>query len=158
MITGVRVSALYGKHRSVYGLDFGVLGNITDLNFVGLAVSGVFNKTSGMTTIIGLQLAGLANVNTDKTSVYGIQATLGANVNTAAASVSGLQIALLTNYAQFTNIYGAQVGLYNRAQDVYGLQIGLVNVASNLHGVQIGLANFNQKGMFAVSPILNIGF
>jgi hypothetical protein len=87
-----------------------------------------------------------------------VQFALGVNYNSAASSVSGLQAALLANIAPFTDIYGVQFGLYNRAKDVYGLQLGLVNVADNLHGVQIGLVNFNHKGTFVVSPILNVGF
>ncbi|MGZ3796156.1 MAG: LA_2272 family surface repeat-containing protein, partial [Pseudobdellovibrionaceae bacterium] len=74
------------------------------------------------------------------------------------STVAGIQLALLANLSAFTDIYGLQVGLYNRAKDVYGLQVGLVNVTDNLHGVQIGLINFNHKGPFAMSPILNIGF
>jgi hypothetical protein len=157
-ITGLRISALWGEHRDIYGLDFGVIGNITTQTFVGTAISGLFNITRNSTTIVGLQLAGAANINSNKTNVYGAQIALGVNSNTAAASVSGLQIAGLANLSEHTDIYGAQIGLYNRALDVYGLQIGLVNVAQSLHGIQIGLLNFNQKGLFFVAPILNIGF
>lgn len=157
-VTGVRASVLWGKHRDIYGLDMGLLGNITEQTFTGIGVSGIFNNTRGVTNILGLQLAGLANVNTNKVSVFGIQATLGVNYNTAASMVSGLQLALIANISPFTDIYGFQIGLYNRAKDVYGLQIGLVNVADNLHGIQIGLVNFNNKGPFAISPILNVGF
>lgn len=157
-ITGLRASILYGHHRDVYGIDVGALGNITDQNFVGIGLSGLFNMTQGQTTILLLQAAGVANINTQKTNVYGIQATLGVNSNTAASSVTGLQLGAIANLSDHTNIYGAQVGLYNSAQDVYGLQIGLVNMANSLHGVQIGLINFNHTGTFSVSPILNVGF
>ena len=157
-VTGARFSVLWGRHRDVYGLDLAAIGNITDQDFVGAAVSGIFNLTRGQTTILGLQLAGIANVNIQKTNVYGVQLALGLNSNVATSSVTGLQMALLGNLAANTTIYGAQVGLYNRAQEVYGIQIGLVNVATSLHGVQIGLVNFNHKGLFAISPILNVGF
>src|SRR4051812_33395862 len=80
-VAGARLSVLWGEHRDVYGLDIGVLGNITMQDFVGIAVSGIFNLTHGQTTIIGLQLAGLTNVNTGKTNVYGVQAALGMNSN-----------------------------------------------------------------------------
>ncbi len=157
-ITGVRASILWGKHRDVYGLDVGLLGNITEQNFTGVAISGIFNNTRGMTNILGLQFAGISNINTNKVSVYGLQMALGANYNSAASTVAGVQLAFLANVSPFTDIYGLQVGLYNRAKDVYGFQIGLVNVADNLHGIQIGLVNFNHKGPFAISPILNVGF
>ena len=157
-ITGARVSALYGEARDLYGVDIGLLGNITDQEFTGLAISGLFNATKGTTNIIGLQLAGVTNINTSKTMVAGVQAALGVNYNSAASTISGLQLAGIANISPFTDIYGAQLGLYNRAKDVYGLQIGLVNIADNLHGVQIGLVNFNHKGPFTISPFLNVGF
>jgi hypothetical protein len=157
-VTGLRASVLWGKHRDVTGVDIGLLGNITEQSFTGLAVSGIFNYTKGTTTAIGLQLAGLANINNSKTMVYGLQFALGANLNQAESSVAGFQIALLANVAPFTDIYGFQIGLYNRAKSVHGLQIGLVNVTDDLHGIQIGLANFNKSGPFAIAPVLNVGF
>ncbi|MGE0525522.1 MAG: hypothetical protein AB7G93_06195 [Bdellovibrionales bacterium] len=156
-VTGARVSLVYGKHRDLYGLDLGVIGNITQQSFVGLGVSGLYNITRGSTTILGLQLAGAANINSNKTHVYGAQIALGVNSNTAASSLTGIQFAL-ANLSTHTDIYGVQVGVYNRAQSVYGFQIGLVNVAKSLHGIQIGLVNFHQTGLFAVSPVINIGF
>lgn len=157
-VAGLRLSLGWGDHRDVYGLDVGLLGNITRQRFVGLALAGGANITQGDTTIIGLQLAGGANVNMQKTNVYGLQAALGVNSNSAESSVTGLQIALLANLAAHTDIYGFQIGLYNRAKHVYGFQIGLVNVTDSLSGLQIGLINFNHTGLFAVSPILNFGF
>lgn len=155
-VTGLRLSVLWGHHRDMYGLDLGAIGNITDNTFVGTAVSGIFNMTHGTTTVVGLQAAALANINTNKTSVSGLQLAL-VNVNTATSWIAGFQ-AGAANLSEFTDIYGAQLGIYNRANEVRGVQIGLVNVATNLHGVQIGLVNFNQKGTFFVSPILNVGF
>jgi len=157
-VTGLRLSALWGHHRDLYGFDFGVLGNITDQTFTGVGISGLANLTHGMTTILALQAAGLANVNTQKTDVYGFQIAGGINWNSAQSKVVGLQLALLANLSPNTTVYGAQVGLYNRAQDVYGVQIGLVNFAKDLHGIQIGLVNFNETGIFGVSPILNVGW
>jgi hypothetical protein len=155
-VVGFRASLLWGKQRDIYGLDLGLLGNITEQTFTGIGIAGGANITHGTTTIIGLQLAGIANINTNKTSVYGVQAAL-VNSNTAAASVGGIELGVV-NLAQNTNIYGLQAGIYNRALEVYGFQIGLVNVASSLHGIQIGLLNFHEKGAVSVSPIINIGF
>jgi hypothetical protein len=156
-ITGVRLSLLFGNHRNIYGMDLGVLGNITQQDFDGIAISGLFNMTHGTTKAVITQFASVANFNTNKTDVYGVQYATLINMNDAASSVNGLQIAL-ANVAAYTTISGFQVGLYNRALDIRGLQIGLVNVTDNLHGVQIGLINFNHKGTFVVSPILNAGF
>lgn len=156
-VTGVRLSALWGKHRDLYGLDVGVLGNITEQDFVGIGVSGIFNNTRGSTTILGAQIAGATNINTNKTRVFGVQAALGANFNSAESSVFGVQVAI-ANLSSHTKVYGFQVGIYNEAQDVYGFQIGLINRAKSVHGLQIGLMNFNQTGLFVVSPIINFGF
>jgi hypothetical protein len=156
-ITGLRLSALWGHHRNMYGLDIGVLGNITDQDFVGIGISGLFNNTRGTTDIIGLQLAGAANVNTNKTTVVGLQAAILTNYNSAESAIFGLQLAL-ANISPHSSINGIQLGLYNTANVVRGLQIGVVNMTENLHGLQIGLVNFNHTGIFEVSPILNIGF
>lgn len=156
-ITGLRTSVIYGKHRDVYGLDLGVIGNVTTGKFVGISVSGLFNYKKGTSFVTGLELAGLANVNTQKTTIVGLQAAGLFNYNSAASSVSGVQLSL-ANLSSHTNIYGVQLGIYNRASDVYGLQVGIVNEAKNLHGLQIGLLNFHHTGLFVVSPILNFGF
>ncbi|CAN5715299.1 hypothetical protein BH10BDE1_BH10BDE1_03700 [soil metagenome] len=157
-VTGLRLSALWGHHRDLYGIDLGVLGNITDQTFTGIGLSGLANMTHGMTTIIALQAAGLANVNTQKTDVYGVQVAGAINWNSAQSKVVGLQLAILSNLSPNTTVYGAQIGIYNRAQEVYGFQIGVVNLTKNLHGIQIGLVNFNETGIFGVSPILNAGW
>lgn len=156
-ITGARVSLLWGSHRDVYGVDLGVLGNYTAQDFTGIALSGLMNKTEGTTNAIGLQAAGISNWNNNKTSVYGLQIAGVLNKNKATSSVAGLQIALV-NLSEQTAIYGAQLGVYNKARVVYGFQIGLVNDTTNLHGIQIGLVNFNRQGLFVVSPIINMGF
>ena len=156
-VTGARLSLLWGHHRDLYGLDLGVLGNITDQDFHGVALSGVFNLTRGTTTIVGLQAAGLVNANIQKTHVVGLQLALLANYNEAESMVAGFMVSA-ANIAKFTDVYGAQFGVYNQAKSVYGVQIGLVNVATSLHGIQIGLMNFNTTGIFYVAPILNVGF
>jgi hypothetical protein len=156
-VTGFRASVLWGRHRDVYGLDLGLLGNITDQSFTGLAVSGLFNATNGTTNVIGLQAAGLANFNTNKTRVFGVQLAALLNKNDAESMLSGVQLSLV-NLSPNMSIYGVQAGVYNKARSVYGLQIGLVNSCTDLHGFQIGLVNFHDKGLFAVSPIINFGF
>ena len=73
-IVGLRASVIYGNHRSVSGIDLGLIGNMTEVSFAGLAVAGGFNRNKGKATILGLQLAGIANLNMEKTGVYGLQA------------------------------------------------------------------------------------
>jgi hypothetical protein len=156
-VVGARVSLFWGDHRDVYGIDLGAIGNMTDNNFVGIGVSGVFNMNKGMTTVVGLQAAGITNINENKAHIVGLQVAGILNSNQAESSLVGFELAL-GNYSPYTTVWGAQLGIYNRAQVVNGFQIGLVNVAQSLHGIQIGLVNFNQTGLFSVAPILNIGF
>ena len=156
-VTGLRMSALWGNQKNVYGLDFGLIGNMTEGQMTGIAVSGVFNLNKGQTTGVLLQAAGLGNFNVNKARIYGVQVAGIINSNRAESVVGGLQLALV-NLGPYTNIRGVQAGVYNRAHDVVGIQIGLVNVADTLHGIQIGLINFHRQGLFAVAPILNIGF
>lgn len=154
-ITGLRVG-LVGKHRNVYGFDFG-LANVTTGDFVGLGVGAAMNLSYGDVTAIGLQLGGATNINYGKVSVIGAQVALFSNYNTAESSIKGLQLSI-ANLSDHSTIYGLQAGVYNKAREVYGFQIGLVNFAEKLHGIQIGLLNFHKQGTFVVSPILNAGF
>lgn len=156
-VTGLRVSALWGSHRDMYGVDLGLVGNITAQDFTGIGLSGGFNKTEGTTNAIGLQGAGIANWNTGKTSIYGLQFAGIVNMNKAASKVVGVDLAMVNLTAQ-TVIYGVQAGVYNKARSVYGLQLGIVNDCTDLHGIQIGLVNFHRQGLFVVSPVINIGF
>ncbi len=154
-ITGARVG-LSGRHHNMYGLDVGAIGNVTKQNFLGVGIGGIFNMTQGTTTILGAQIAGIANINTDKSRIFGVQIAC-VNSNRGESSMLGIG-AGLANLSPHMVVTGAQIGLYNEAKDVYGFQIGLINTADMLHGVQIGLLNFNKRGLFSVSPFLNIGF
>ncbi len=155
-VAGVRGSVFWGHHKNVYGIDVGGIGNITDGEMVGVAVSGVFNLNKGHTTIIGLQAASIANINMQKLRVVGLQIAAG-NVNHSEANLIGLNLAVV-NHSPFMNILGVQAGLYNRVHTMSGIQIGIINDCEVLHGIQIGLLNFHRRGLFAVAPILNVGF
>jgi hypothetical protein len=156
-ITGVRASLFWGNHREVYGFDLGVLGNITQGSFGGIAVAGGMNWNQGSATVVGLQAAGLANVNQNKTRVIGLQVAGILNSNSAESTLVGAGLALV-NLMPHTTVIGVQAGLYNSSRAVYGFQFGLFNFTESLHGVQLGLLNFNKTGLFSVAPFLNIGF
>ncbi len=155
-ITGVRVSALWGSHWKVFGADIGVVGNITQQDMVGFAVSGIFNAGYGNISIFPAQIAGIANIADGRVDVYGLQLAAGVNYIPKGGTITGLQVALV-NLAQHTDIRGFQVGLYNTANRVYGFQIGVVNQAESLHGIQLGLINMHRTGLFAIVPGINIG-
>jgi hypothetical protein len=155
-IIGARLSAGYGVNKDVYGVDLGAIGNITENQFVGVGVSGLFNWNKGHATVIGLQAALGTNINVNKARIIGLQVS-GWNANLAESTMVGVGLGLGNQSPNMTMI-GVQAGVYNTARHVYGFQIGLVNRAENLHGIQIGLLNFNTHGLFSLAPILNIGF
>src|SRR5262245_3309016 len=80
-VVGARVSALWGKHRGVYGIDLGLVGNVTEQSFGGIGISGLFNWNQGTATVIGLQAAGITNVNVNKATIVGLQLAGGLNAN-----------------------------------------------------------------------------
>jgi len=105
-VKGLRLS-LVGLNRELRGLDLGLLGNMTDVEFKGVAIAGLFNYNRGGSTVIGLQLAGIANINSGHSEVYGIQ---------------------IAGFNKAGSVYGLQLGLVNMATDLHGIQIGLVNI------------------------------
>ena len=156
-VAGARVNLLWGSHMDVYGIDVGVLGNITAHDMIGVQVAGLMNWNKGDSTAIGLQLAGLANMSVNKAHLVGVQAAGILNYNHGEGSDLGVIVAPV-NLTEFTKVMGLEVGLYNIASEVYGFQIGLINKTQRLHGIQIGVLNFNREGLFAVAPALNVGF
>ncbi len=171
-VAGVRTSLFFGEHDNLYGVDLGIIGNITQKDFFGMGMAFGFNKTkdanivaaqlagvtninSGTVNVVGLQLAGIANVNSGNTNIIGFQAAMGANYNSK-GRVLGLQLGG-ANLGPGTSIYGIQIGGFNRADSVFGLQLGVVNMAKALHGLQIGLLNFNSSGPLPFFPVLNFG-
>lgn len=104
-VTGLRLSVV-GKNKALSGIDIGLLGNITDQSFKGIAIAGLFNYNKVSADIIGLQLAGVANINGIDSNLYGVQVGLFNKVN---------------------KVYGLQLGLINVAKELHGVQIGLIN-------------------------------
>jgi hypothetical protein len=121
-VKGLRLSVV-GRNREVHGLDLALLGNITDVTFKGIAISGLFNYNRGGASVIGLQFAGLANLNVGHSDVYGIQ---------------------IAGYNEAGTVYGLQIGLLNIANELHGIQIGLFNINRNgpFHGSPIINAAF----------------
>ena len=104
-VTGIRLSVV-GVNRAASGIDLAVLGNVTNQQFKGLAIAGLFNYNK-----IGAD-------------IYGLQAALGANINGTGSSLYGFQLGI---YNQVTKVYGIQIGLINVATELHGIQIGLLN-------------------------------
>ena len=132
-VRGLRVSALYGKNASVYGLDVGLVNEVEE-------------------RVSGVQLASIANRVGE---LDGLDVGL---VNEVEERVRGVQLASVANFTG--ELAGVQLaGILNRSKSVVGVQIGgLVNDAERLVGLQIGLLNFNKSGPLPFFPIFNFGF
>lgn len=121
-VKGLRLAGV-GVNRTFAGLDLGILGNVTDVEFSGIAISGLFNLNRGTSTVYGLQLAGIANLDLGSSEVYGLQ---------------------LAGYNYAGKVHGLQIGLINVANELHGVQIGLFNINHNgpFHGSPIINAAF----------------
>lgn len=101
-ITGLRINLLYGRNRSVTGIDFGLINH----------------TTNGTSTGVQWGFVGINNGN-----FVGWQ---NDGVNITHENFEGLQWGIV-NYAGSVN--GVQIGLVNYAANMKkGLQIGLVNI------------------------------
>lgn len=145
----MRVSLVCGRHRNVYGLDFGVIGNITDAEMVGCGIAFVFNWSGNSRS--AFQFAGVLN-RSDR-DFTGMQTALV--VNNVEQDFVGLQGAL----ANLTDgLSGMQFGGFNKIRTGTGFQLGAVNVAEQFTGVQIGVLNLNLDSPVPLAPIFNCYF
>lgn len=127
----LRLNAVYGNNKNVYGLDMGFAGRV-ESNFKGWQLN-LLNLVKE--DCAGLQ-TGLYNSSGDSKSIQiGI-------INTAKKMV------------------GWQIGIINHSDDINGLQVGLLyNTAEVMKGLQIGLFNMNWKGKpLTFLPIINFSF
>lgn len=158
-VVGLRGTAFYGENKNMFGADLAFGSSYTKETFAGTSFAGISNATGKAAYIFLLQGAGIANVNYGSAYVAGLQLAGVFNHNGGDGKVFGAQIAAIANDARKTDIYGLQLGLYNRARKVVGFQVGLVNFAADLRGIQLGLLNFNDRAVpFKVFPVFNIGF
>ena len=148
-VVGVRINIFAGRHRDLWGVDIGGLGNELTGSLAGVQGAGLWNRVGEAPA--ALQSAGLANLC--ERDFCGVQ-TAGI-YNWTGEEFMGLQAGLVNRAGGLT---GLQVGLYNGADHGHGVQIGLVNAARALAGVQIGLANFNADSALEFFPIINMAF
>ena len=145
----MRASLICGWHRNVYGLDLGIIGNVTDEEMMGCGIAFVFNWVGNSRS--AFQFSGL--LNRSDCDFVGMQMAL--LVNDVERSSVGLQAAL----ANMTDrLYGMQLGGFNKIRMGTGFQFGAVNVAEQFTGVQIGALNLNLDSPVPLAPIFNCYF
>lgn len=148
-IAPLRLSLVAGHHRSLAGLDIGLLGNELDAGLRGIQISGLVNIVGYSDG--GIQAAVL--LNGSRQDFCGAQ--LGSVLNRVDGELAGLQIALVNRASVLS---GLQVGLFNSVETGSGVQIGLANYAMSLQGLQIGLVNVNRASSVPFFPIVNFAF
>ena len=148
-VAGLRIDLLVGRHRDVWGVDIGLLGNEVSESFEGLQIAGLFNRIGRSDG--AWQTAGI--LNRCEGDFCGLQSA-GA-LNWTDGAVEGVQIALLN---RATELSGLQLGLYNAVDCGSGVQIGLVNAARSFDGLQIGIINVIRDSSVPFFPIINVAF
>ena len=148
-IVFLRVNLLVGRHRDVYGVDVGAIGNETTGEFVGIQSAGLYNRVGFSEG--ALQLAGV--MNRSEGDFVGFQAAVAANITHG--TMAGFQLGLVNRAARLD---GLQIGLFNIAETGSGVQIGLWNSAQSLEGLQIGLGNCNSASTIPFFPVINFAF
>ena len=172
-----RLNLFVGRHRDVYGLDVGAIGNETTGEFVGVQAAGLYNRVGWSEG--AFQFAGILNRSAG--DFAGLQAAVAANVADGtmtgfqcslfnrAARLNGLQIGLFNFveagsgfqcglFNRAARLNGLQIGLFNFVESGSGYQIGLWNSAQSLEGLQIGLGNYNADSSKPFCPVVNFAF
>ncbi len=145
----LRINVFVGRHREVYGLDVGAIGNETEGEFVGVQAAGLYNRIGYSEG--AFQLAGILNRSSG--DFAGLQAAVAANITDG--TMTGFQLGLVNRAARLD---GLQIGLFNIAETGSGVQIGLWNSAQSLEGLQIGLGNYNADSSMPFFPVVNFAF
>ena len=148
-IVGIRLNFFAGRHRDLWGIDTGGLGNELTGSLTGVQSAGLWNHVGEASA--AFQSAGLANLC--ERDFCGLQ--IAGLYNWTGEEFTGIQTGLINRAGGLT---GMQVGLYNVADHGAGLQVGVVNTARTLAGVQIGLANFNAESTLQFFPVVNLAF
>ena len=148
-VTAFRFNLLIGSHHSVSGFDLGLLANITEYEFSGLALAGLFNDcglSDGAFAVAGL-------FNHASWNYKGLQ--LAGALNDSESAFTGLQVAFCNYTPRLT---GLQIGAVNVIERGRGVQVGVVNTSDVLYGTQIGVINIITHSSYPFMPIINCAF
>ena len=145
----LRVNLLAGRHRSLTGLDVGLVANDLAAGLTGIQIAGLVNTVSHSEA--GIQVAGL--LNGSRHEFTGLQ--LGLVLNRTDGEHAGAQIGLVNRAAALS---GLQVGFLNSVERGQGVQIGVFNFATVFEGLQIGLSNVNRESSVPFFPLINFAF
>ena len=144
----LRISIIAGRNRDVYGLDLGLVGNMSTEEFTGFQAAGIFNRVGHSDGAV--QFAGIFNHSCG--DFAGLQVAIA---NIVDGEMDGLQIGL---YNRSSVLDGMQLGFVNIIDSGDGIQIGVINSARELDGLQIGVINVIRDSTMPFLPIVNFAF
>ena len=148
-VWALRISVFACRNRNVYAIDIGGLGNFTEYDMGGVAVSGIFNIVGSSSGSI--QTAGL--FNRSHGDFDGIQ--IAGAMSYTEGTMTGFQAGLVN---KSNRLAGVQAGALNVSAKGSGVQIGVVNISERLEGLQIGLLNFIDDSPVRFMPLANFSF
>lgn len=167
----LRLNLSAGRHRAVYGLDVGVMGNgsgqlwgvsiaglvsVSGKGIHGISVGGFASGAieniygvsiggifSGAENMYGISIGGLCSGGKQKMCGISIGGFSGiSGILDADEGVAyGISVCGLGNY--YADMTGLQIaGVINGAKHLAGIQIGCLNMTEDMRGLQIGVVNF----------------
>lgn len=145
----LRIDLFSGRHRSLTGLDVGLLANDLTAGLTGIQIAGLANTVSHSEA--GVQIAGL--LNGSRHEFTGLQ--LGFGLNRTDGELVGAQLGLVN---RASTLSGLQIGFLNSVERGQGVQIGIFNFATCFEGLQIGISNVNRESPVPFFPIVNFAF
>jgi hypothetical protein len=178
MVTGFRFSALYTYNKGVNGLDCGFICDSGSRGTIGIQAGIFANKTTGSVTGLSLSLINIAGTSLDGVQLGGLYNEVGSDSYDNAGSnyrttSQGAQLGI--GNVSNSVFEGLQMGLFNIANSVFkGCQIGFINLydppsdvfddfeskefkemKKKRSCVQIGVLNFNPRGIFPITILVN---
>lgn len=181
--TNVRLGLIFGRSGSIAGFDACGVASITNENFSGVQLTGLYSWIGGSFTGIsfnsgvqihqgsaaGVQFSGIANFHQD--FFTGVQ--FSGYLNYTSKGFRGAQLSGLMNlndgsggFLQFSSVTNVNVRVFRGMQlaaimnfagsETFGGQVALLNYADRLEGVQIGLLNITEDMSGVQLGVVNI--
>ncbi|MCK4982555.1 MAG: hypothetical protein KAS17_06505 [Victivallaceae bacterium] len=173
IVTGFRFSSLYTYNKGMNGFDCGIICDSGLDGTTGMQMA-LSNRTAGVMKGISFGLVNMAETEMRGIQIAGLYNQAGSDsLDNAYSTSSGVQCAFIN--AADSIFSGMQLGAINISNIVFkGLQIGLINYSEHPSDVfddfqtkdfkeqkkkrscvQIGVLNFNPKGIFPITFLIN---
>jgi hypothetical protein len=173
IVTGFRFSTIYTYNTGMNGFDCGILCDSGLEGNTGMQIA-ISNRTAGIMKGVSLGLVNIAETEMKGLQLAGLYNQAGSDsLDNAYTTSSGVQCAFINTADSIFS--GVQFGLINISNIVFkGLQLGFINLSEHPSDVfndfqtkdfkeqkkkrtcvQIGFLNFNPKGIFPITLLIN---